>query len=228
MKIAILETGHPPGDLGARFGSYPDMFRTLLGADYVGTSYDVTKGEFPALPEAHGAYLVTGSPAGVYDDLPWIGALKAFLQTAKGKARLIGVCFGHQIMAEAFGGTVAKSEKGWGIGLQNYSLADRAPWMDGTGSIAVPVSHQDQVIERPPASRLIGGNDFCINGILAYQDQPAISFQFHPEFEPAFAAALIESRRDRLEEADGAIASLARRDDRARVGEWIKKFVDEG
>ena len=226
MKIAILETGRPPGDLTERFGAYPDMFRKLLGADRVGPTYDVARGEYPARPEDQGAYLLTGSPAGVYDPLPWIAPLKSFLRNAKGKVRLVGVCFGHQIMAEAFGGEVAKSEKGWGIGLQHYRLAERAPWMDGTGEIAVPVSHQDQVIERPPESRRIGGSGFCDIGILAYEDQPAISFQFHPEFEPDFAAALIESRRDRPSGADAAIASLRQPDDRARVGQWIKSFVD--
>ena len=226
MKIAILETGFPPGQLAERFGRYPDMFRRLLGDNYVDRSYDITRQDFPARPEEHAAYLVTGSPAGVYDDLPWIGPLKRFLAEAKGKAKLIGVCFGHQIMAETFGGRVTKSDKGWGVGLQEYRLFEHASWMDRAERIAVPVSHQDQVVEQPPSSSILGGSDFCDIGFLAYEDQPAISFQFHPEFEPDYAAALIELRRDRLGNADEAIASLQQPNDRERVADWIRRFVD--
>ena len=227
MKIAILETGFPPGQLAERFGSYPDMFRRLLGTDYVGRSYDVTRLDFPARPEDHAAYLVTGSPAGVYEDLPWIAPLKNFLVHAKNRAKLIGVCFGHQVMAEAFGGRVTKSDKGWGVGLQEYRLFERPSWMGApTERIAVPVSHQDQVVEQPPSSTILGGSDFCDIGFLAYEDQPAISFQFHPEFEPDYAAALIEFRRERLQSVDAAIASLKQPNDRPLVAGWIRRFVD--
>jgi len=227
MKIAILETGAPPPDLLPRFGRYPAMLAKLLGDDYVGPSYDVTRGHFPAAASDHQAYLVTGSAAGVYDDLPWIEPLKQFLRDASGQARLIGVCFGHQIMAEAFGGRVMKSEKGWGIGLQEYEIFERAPFMDDAPTVAVPVSHQDQVIEPPPSAIRLAGSDFCDLGFLAYRDQPAISFQFHPEFEPDYAAALIDSRRDRLVGADAAIQSLcSTQNDSARIGQWIRNFVD--
>lgn len=226
MKVAVLETGKPPDPLVPQFGRYPGMFRQLLGHELVGQSYDVTRGEFPKRPADHDAYIVTGSPAGVYDGLPWIEPLKRFLQDAKGKAKLVGVCFGHQVMAEAFGGRVEKSAKGWGVGLQRYRILERASWMDGSGAIAVPASHQDQIVVQPPNSRLLAGSDFCEIGMLAYEDQPAISVQFHPEFDPAFAAALIETRKDRLNAPDAAIASLRAPDDRHRVGRWIRRFLE--
>lgn len=225
MKVAVLETGRPPEALEPRFGRYPEMFRRLLGADLVGPSFDVTAGQYPARPEDFSGYIVTGSPAGVYDDFAWIAPLKSFLVEASGKAKLVGVCFGHQIMAEAFGGRVEKSAKGWGVGLQRYGVVEQAPWMDGAFDIAVAASHQDQVVEQPPRSRVLAGSDFCEIGMLAYAEFPAMSVQFHPEFEPEFAAALIEARRDRLEEPDAAIASLAAPDDRERIGGWIKRFL---
>src|SRR5690606_36114729 len=163
---------------------------------------------------------------GVYDDLPWIGPLKRFLGSAKGRAKLVGICFGHQIMAEAFGGRAVKSGRGWGVGLQDHRILVREPWMDGADHVAVPVSHQDQVVEQPPATRLIAGNAFCPIGGLAYEDQPAISFQFHPEFDPAFAAALIDLVADRLDDPAAARASLERPNDCARVGGWIRSFVE--
>ncbi|MCE2987680.1 MAG: type 1 glutamine amidotransferase, partial [Phenylobacterium sp.] len=122
MKIAILETGAPPGDLAVRFGDYPDMFRRLLleEGDQAET-FDVAAGRLPADPSAFDACLVTGSSAGVYELLPWIDPLKAFLNGASGRTALVGVCFGHQVMAEAFGGRVIKSPKGWGVGLHRYA-----------------------------------------------------------------------------------------------------------
>lgn len=129
-------------------------------------------------------------------------------------------------MAETFGGLVAKSDKGWGVDLQEYRLFKQAFWMDKAESILVPVSHRDQVIEQPPCSTILAGSDFCEIGSIGYDDQPAISFQFHPEFDPDYAAALIEVRRDRLIDADAAIESLKRPNDRQRVAGWIRAFID--
>lgn len=226
-RIAILETGFPPRGLQPRFGTYAAMFENLLGSDRIEAVYDVTHGAWPQRPEDHAAYLITGSSAGVYDGLPWIAPLKEFLVTAKGKSKLVGICFGHQIMAETFGGRVEKSEKGWGIGLHEYSIHGPEAWTDDKTSIAVPVVHQDQVVVQPPNSRLVGGNDFCPIGILAYEDQPAMSVQFHPEFEPAYVAALIDLIGNEIADAEAARASLARPNDRGAVAGWIQNFLDE-
>jgi GMP synthase-like glutamine amidotransferase len=223
MTLAILRTGDPPGQLLDRFGPYDAMFARLLGVQTIG--YDVRAGEYPARPGDHAAYLITGSPAGVYEPLPWIEPLMDFLRRAKGEAKLVGVCFGHQVMAEAFGGRVEKSVRGWGAGLQDYDIVARAPWMDDVASIAVPVSHQDQIVVQPPRSRILARSDFSPFGMLAYEDQPAVSMQFHPEFEPDYARALIEYRRQRLPAPDACLASLDRPNDTARVGGWIRRFL---
>jgi GMP synthase-like glutamine amidotransferase len=226
MRIAILEAGRPPAPLIPRFGLYPEMFEHLLaapGRDF--TVIDVAAG-LPG-PGGFDAYLITGSSAGAYDPLPWIEPLKRFLRSAKGTP-MVGVCFGHQIMAEAFGGKVVKSPKGRGIGLQTYAVAEAAAWMDPVERFALPASHGDQVVEPPPAARLLAGNDFCPYGMFAYEDQPAISIQPHPEFDPAFAKALIEGRweADKAEANRLALESLDRPNDRARVGRWIGRFLE--
>ncbi|TFI56733.1 type 1 glutamine amidotransferase [Sphingomonas parva] len=228
MRIAILETGKPPADLQPRFGDYPIMFRDLLGPEFDVVSFDVEAGELPESPEAFPAYLVTGSPAGVYEDHPWIEPLKAFLRAAKGKARIVGICFGHQIMAEAFGGRVEKSERGWGVGLQTLEVRAKRAFMNGEMSVSVPASHQDQIVVPPPGAEVLAGSDFSPYGVLHYTDQPALSMQFHPEFAPAYAKALIDTRRDRLPRPDEASASLDRPNDRAAVGLWICRFLLEG
>ena len=224
MEVAILETGAPPHALIARFGSYADMLTRLLGSGFRTVTYDVPAGRLPQ-PRAHRAYLVTGSPAGVYEDLPWIPPLLDFIRAAKGSAKLVGVCFGHQAMAQALGGRVEKSARGWGVGLQRYEVREAAPFMDGERAVAVPVSHQDQVVMQPPGTTVLAANVFSPFGMLGWNDGSALSMQFHPEFEPGYAKALIEARRDRLPDADAAIASLDAPDDRQLVAGWIRRFL---
>ena len=180
----------------------------------------------PSDQAAHHAYLITGSPAGVYDPFPWIEPLQDFIRSAKG-GRMVGVCFGHQIMCEALGGHVEKSEKGWAAGLHRYSIDRREAWMDGdaAASIAAPASHQDQVIVQPPNTKIVAASDFTPYAAFAWTDRPAISFQFHPEFSPDYAKALIAERYDIVPEPDAAIASLDAPNDSARVAGWIRRFL---
>jgi GMP synthase-like glutamine amidotransferase len=226
MDIGILRTGAPPGDLASRFGSYDDMFARLLGPGFAVRAYDVASGELPARPDAHPAFLITGSAAGIYEPLEWISPLLAFLREARGRSKLVGICFGHQAMAEAFGGRVEKSERGWAVGLQDYELVAGPGWMgaDPPARIAVPVSHQDRVTIAPPGAKVLAHSAFSPFGMLAWGGD-ALSMQFHPEFEPDYARALIEYRRSRLPAPDTALASLDRSDDRPLVAGWIREFL---
>jgi GMP synthase-like glutamine amidotransferase len=225
MKVAILETGAPPPQLVPRFGRYPEMFRQLLGGGFDYESFDVPGGELPGIPGAHDAYLITGSPAGVYDPLPWIDELAAFLRAADRSTKLVGICFGHQLLAETFGGHVEKVERGWGVGLHTYPIVRHEPWMDDVQAVSVPVSHQDQVVIQPPNTEILASSLFTPYAALAWRDRAAISFQFHPEFSPDYARALIGARRERLPQPDAAIGSLDRPNDNARVGGWIRNFL---
>jgi GMP synthase-like glutamine amidotransferase len=229
LKVGILKTGRPPRPAIPQFGTYPDMFRRLLGPDaYDWRVYAADEGELPSAPGDCAAYIVTGSAAGVYESDPWIGELLDWLRAAKGRTKLVGICFGHQAMAQAFGGQVIKSPKGWAIGQQDYRVVRAEPWMDGPPAIRLPGSHQDQVVELPPNAEVIAASAFTPLGALAWRDQPAISMQLHPEFEPDYARALIEARRGKVytdEQADRGIASYEGPDDRARVGLWINRFL---
>jgi GMP synthase-like glutamine amidotransferase len=227
MKVAILETGRPPGDLAQRFGDYPAMFERLLGNGFGFDTIDVVSGELPGDPSRYDAYIVTGSPAGVYEHHDWIASLSDFIRCARYR-KMVGVCFGHQAMAQALGGKVEKSGKGWGIGLHRYRIEIAEPWMDPVTQIAVPVSHQDQVVVQPPNTKVIAASEFAHFAAFAWTDRPAISVQFHPEFDPAFARALIDYRRDRLPDPAGAIASLDGPNDNVLVGKWIRRFLVSG
>lgn len=227
-KVGILETGSPPPPLQERFGSYSAMVQELLGPPHQFATFDVRGGELPARAESCDAYVITGSASGVYDGDSWIDPLKEFVRAASGHSALVGICFGHQLMAEAFGGQVIKSPRGWGIGLHRYQVQERAQWMDDARSIAVPASHQDQVVKLPDDARVLGGSEFTPFGIVEYPQRRAMSLQSHPEFSPDYAAALIELRRSSkytAEQADRALATLREPNDRARVAGWLAQFL---
>jgi GMP synthase-like glutamine amidotransferase len=226
-RIAILETGAPPPALAERHGDYPAMFRTLLGDGYDSRVFDTQAGEQPD-PAAFDAAIITGSAAGVYEDPPWIAGLLDWIREARGRTALIGICFGHQAMAQALGGRVEKSDRGWGVGLHCYEVASAEPWMRPPATtVSIPASHQDQVVEKPADARVILRSAFTPIAGLAWDDD-AISLQGHPEFTPAYAAALTGGRRERIGAAvtDAALDSLARPDDRALVGEWLRRFIE--
>lgn len=225
-RIAILETGRPPLALAATHGTYVDMFRAMLDPDFVIEAFDV-QAAAPPPADGYDGVVITGSAAGVYEGDAWIGRLLDWIRAARGRTRLVGVCFGHQAMAQAMGGRVEKSERGWGVGLHAYRVVGREPWMEPpAATLRIPVSHQDQVVAKPDGARVILESDFTPFAGLAWGDD-AISVQCHPEFTPAFAAALVAGRRERIpaDRVEAALASLEGDDDRAVAAAWINRFL---
>ncbi|MGR3713146.1 MAG: type 1 glutamine amidotransferase [Shimia sp.] len=187
MKIGILQTGHSPEDLREEFGDYSDFFKGLLaGQDFTFETFSVVDGKFPeSLNDAQG-WLVTGSKHGAYEDHDWIPPLEDFIRACVTEnVPMVGVCFGHQIIAQALGGKVEKFAGGWAVGHQVYDYA-------GT-EIALNAWHQDQVTELPPGAVTIASNDFCAHAAILYGDR-ALTVQAHPEFDGMFIDGLINTR----------------------------------
>lgn len=231
MKLTIIQTGDVPAALRSQFGPYRKMFETMFDGTGQGFSYElvaVSDGEpFPDPGKLEGI-VITGSAAGVYDDLPWMNPLRAFIRDAYGKrTSMLGVCFGHQIMADALGGDVRKSEKGWGLGRHIYGVTRRPEFMrTAPAALAVACSHQDQVIVPPDEAAVIMTSDFTPNAGLAYRNGAALSFQPHPEFADDYTIALAELRRGKAPDdvVETALASVAKPSHSADVAGYIGQF----
>jgi GMP synthase-like glutamine amidotransferase len=229
-RITIIETGLVGTEYRERHGTYPQMFeRMIASADPSIASDVVSIANGQRLPDPAGldAILITGSAAGVYDDFDWIAPLEEFVRTAYDKrVPMVGVCFGHQLMAQALGGDVRKSEKGWGIGRHVYRLAPGNGLVEGD-EIAIACSHQDQVITPPASARTIMSSAFTPHAGLLYANGAALSVQPHPEFTADYADALCDLRRGRTPDAVVATAkaSLAEPLDHARLGGVITRFL---
>lgn len=231
MKLTILQTGEVPEPLRARFGPYRKMFETMFDSTGPGFTYEmvaVSDGEALPDPATLEGVVITGSPAGVYEDHFWLDPLRAFIRSAYGhKTPMLGVCFGHQIMADALGGDVRKSEKGWGLGRHTYTVKSRPAFMQSApAALNVACSHQDQVITAPPDAEVILGSDFTPNAGLAYRNGAALSFQPHPEFADDYTLALAEMRRGKAPDpvVETALASVATRSDSADVAGYISQY----
>lgn len=233
MKITIIEAGRAPGRLSEDYPRYPDMFVSLLKRADENLTFEtvaLVDGEAPPDAANLDAALITGSPAGVYDQTPWMDPLRAFVRrAAETKTPVVGVCFGHQVIADALGGDVRKSPKGWGIGRHTYDVIGQRPWMVDAGpKFSLAASHQDQVLAPPAGAVTLAKSAHTDHAMLVYETAPMMSVQGHPEFGDAFVSALYGARRGKSltdDEVDRAVESLGAAHDNALVGEWIARFL---
>ena len=232
MRLGILQCDSVRPELQPRFGDYPDMFRALLTTERVQPDYavyDLTRNRFPASADECDAWLITGSKWGVNDGEEWIERAHEFVQELHaGRYTLIGICFGHQMVARALGGRVERAAAGWGAGLHTARIIDPRSWMQPSrDELSLLVSHQDQVTDPPAGVQHLAEHDFCRYDMFQIGDH-ILTFQGHPEFPVDYSRALIEIRWDVLgpERAQAALDSLAQPPDAAIAAEWIHRFIE--
>ncbi|MCV2877168.1 type 1 glutamine amidotransferase [Rhodobacteraceae bacterium XHP0102] len=188
MIIGILQTGHMPDELKPEFSDYARLFAQLLaGHDFEFRVFNVVDMVFPdSIGDADG-WLITGSRHGVYEDHPFIPPLEALIRDIHAaRIPLIGVCFGHQIIAQALGGRVEKFAGGWCVGRQEYHLTDGR-------KLHLNAWHQDQVIAPCDGAVTLASNAFCAHAMLSYGGH-TFTVQAHPEFGADVIAGLIAHR----------------------------------
>lgn len=203
MRIGILQTGLAPEALSDTMGDYPDMFARLLdGQGFTFRTFRVVEGEFPADVHDCDGWLITGSRHGVYEDHPWIPPLEQFIRDAfAARVPVVGICFGHQIVAQAMGGKVERHDGGWAVGATEYDFSGE--------KLVLNAWHRDQVTRAPESARVIATNDFCANAALLYDDR-AFTVQAHPEFRPEFVDGLMKTRGKGLVPDDVMAAAATR------------------
>lgn len=215
--------------LQSEFGDYPQMFRQLLQRaaepEVQFLTIDCRRMEYPA-PDTCDAYLITGSRFSVYDNEPWIAALAEYVaQLLDAGRKLIGICFGHQLIAHFFGGRTQAA--GWAVGVHRCDVVQPASWMQPPrAEFALLSSHKDQVVELPPGAALLVSSDFCPNSGYAMGDQ-VFTLQGHPEFSRSYARELMTARRELLgaQTFERGIESLAQDTHESEVAQWIMKFI---
>lgn len=231
LQICILESDDLHPAMQEAFISFGQMFKQLFAGKDVAIDchvFNVVRGEYPDSSQEFDAYLVTGSKADSFANDPWIVRLRAYLRErfTQGDV-LLGVCFGHQILALVLGGDTQRSAKGWGIGVHRYRLACKPEWMrDTVDEFQLLISHRDQVVALPAGATLLAHSEFCENAAFVLGQQ-VLCFQGHPEFTHDFSKTLLQIRQPIYcpEQYQAAYQSLQEQHDGEVIAQWMLCFV---
>lgn len=236
MKIGILATGITPDELLNQYGTYADMFVELFAqveADFEYEVFDVRDGVFPSSVQQCEGWVITGSKFNVDENRDWMLKLKQLIVEINETGRpMLGICFGHQIIAEAFGGKVEAYEGGWGVGLHSYNLIGDNGFINGNeDQFTISAMHRYQITEKPEGARVFAESDFCKYAGLQYGDN-ILTLQAHPEFNLSYETDLVSLRKGVVipdEIAEAGLAMLraeAAATDSVKVAGWMNAFMN--
>jgi GMP synthase-like glutamine amidotransferase len=227
IRVGLLQVGHIEGRSLSIGGDYLELFTKILQPHGIGLHrFACDEGELPESVDDFDGWLCTPSRRSTYDDLAWLPDVSDLLRTLVAEERpLVGICFGHQLLAHALGGEVKRADGGWNVGVQDYAVLEHPWWMEpARDHVRLIASHQDQVVTLPPAATLLAGNDACPNGGMLVGER-AWTLQTHPEFTPALADSLLAARVELLgaDVVASARASLAEPADQDLVAWWLPR-----
>jgi GMP synthase-like glutamine amidotransferase len=229
MKIGILLVGRASEDLVDKYGTYAEMLIALINTEelvFEFKTFNILDDEFPKDHLECDGWIVTGSPHGVYEDHSWIPTVSRLINNVyEANLPIFGVCFGHQLIAQALGGHVEKSEKGWGLGLHTYQVNNKPDYMSNLSEeVTLNICHQDQVLRPPQGATVYAKSEFCENAGFYIKDK-VLTMQAHPEFLVDFTKALLTARRDVTipkEFVDPALVGLKNNPDSVQSNEFAK------
>ncbi|TNE64092.1 MAG: amidotransferase [Bacteroidetes bacterium] len=226
MKVGLLECDHVADDLLELSGDYGDMFQALL-PDLEFVRYDACRGLLPDHPESCAAYICTGSHFSVYDRTDWILPLRSFIQQVyDSRIPFVGICFGHQLLADALGGLVQPAPGGWAVGTHTFELHERESWMEPYyASVNLMMMCRDQVTALPENALLLASTPDCPTGMFLF-GHTMLGIQAHPEFSVAYERALLEKRRHLIgsQKVDIALDTLTHPLHQHVIAHWIMSF----
>ncbi len=238
LKIGLLLCDDVDVSAQAQFGTYAQMFKDSLDPleqNFVLVPIRCFEDEPLPSPTKYDGYIISGSRYSAYEDLPWIGGLQDFVRQCWDQdVKVVGICFGHQLIAQALGGKTEKAEVGWGFGIQSAKITEKRRWMTDTGNLNgdlynLIVIHQDQVVDVPPQFKTIAENDFCPNSMIVAGNK-MLGIQGHPEFGKEFCTFRAKFRKDLIgtEIYESALHSLAEYDTHSStIFKWVSNFLDQ-
>lgn len=229
MRVGLLICDEPAERYLKEVGDYLTMFSAAFpGQEFV--KYEIFKDQFPSDVRDETAYMMTGSRYSVYDNIPWIGKGKALIRDIyQHNLKFVGVCFGHQMMAEALGGKVEKARQGWNVGVKTFEIVQTKPWISPVhGRFSIQMMCQDQVVMLPSIAENLAGSSECPYGLMAVGSQ-MLSVQGHPEFPEEYSMELIRLRRGKIgeKEAENAVATFDQKCDLELIRTYVMNFLTD-
>ena len=234
MKFCILQADRGSPYTRERYGTYGDLFKKLLEeSDHRWDVYHVPDMKFPEKLEQYDGFVITGSAADAHGAQPWILQLKQVIQKVHlRKAKILGVCFGHQVVAGALGGSSFRNGSGWEIGSYTLNLAPifyEKWYASHIGSrLQILQIHQDHVTALPAGAEILASTAATPVQIFAIDDN-VLCLQGHPEFNADILADLVKTRlksgRILPDVGQRALNSLEIEQDQASLRQMLKRFL---
>lgn len=234
MKIGILNAIHSEESRvnwgGTPIEAYIRFFSSIASPipfEFVG--YEAAQGQFPVSPTECDAWVITGSPRGVYDANPWIAELMQFVRDSYAAGtKLVGVCFGHQLIAHALGGKAEKSDLGRNFGLRKVKVDQHKAWMDAEiEHYSLYFAHQDQVTQLPPKAEILASTETAPIALYSIEQQ-VFCTQGHPEFSAEIMHCILELLKGSMDDQEIAKTRHSiesQQPDNPLIGQWIVNFL---
>lgn len=234
LNICILETDHIRPELVPQYHGYGRMFTQLFAQQPIAAEFEVfnvVQGHYPEASRRYDAYLITGSKYDSFGTEPWIQTLREYaLERYAAGDKLLGVCFGHQLLALVLGGKTERAAQGWGVGVQQYAVVEQEAWMQPRAEhLSLLIIHQDQVTQAPSNATILASNDFCPIAAYRIGDQ-VLCWQGHPEMVADYSRSILNIRREAWGEQvyRQGMDTLEQDHQGALVAEWMMRFVAQG